>query len=136
MAAKRLKNHERVEAVIYADVYGEEAAMERYKLSARSLRNYRRLVRKEGSELSETFRTYVSVIGSRSRAEAFSLRLRMQAESVSALLMTKAREANPNNPEVLRVLNEHFGSIMERDTAIEYMNRLFGGPDGARDRED
>lgn len=125
---------EQAQAVLYAAIYGDDAACARFKLAARTLRNYRALARDPESDLAATCRKYRDALGSEearteAAAQGFADWLTTQARAVSALLLEKAQGADARNPEALRVLNEHFASILDHKTTTVYIDRLFAPTD-------
>lgn len=119
----------KAQALIYAEVYGDEAACKRFKLSARSLRRYRELAREPDSELSETVRRYAGAIQPEVKAEDFLSWLQGQVQAAAGLLVKHAGEANPNNPETLRVLNEHVETLLSHALGLDYLSRRFDAHD-------
>lgn len=128
MAKKQLSDYEKVEAVIYAEIAGDEAASERFKVSRRSIRNYKTLCAEEGSELSKTFRAYVEALQPQARAESFLDFLNQRVAEVSDIIVEKARGANDQNPMALRVMNEHVIALLDHKLGLEYITRLLPVP--------
>lgn len=125
--AQRLDTDGKAQAILYAAVHGDEAACRRFKVSARSLRNYRADAREKGSELSETFRRYAEAVSPEQRAAGFTDWLLGQVKRASELLYAKAeKEANARNPEALRAINDHVATLLEHKTALDYLAGLFG----------
>ena len=129
--AKRLDTDEQAQLIIFAEVYGDEQATKRYGVSLRSLQRYRGLARTEGSELAQTVAKYHAALApTAAQAASFSDYLREQARAASQLFIEKANEINPQNPDALRVLNEHFQVLLQYDISVEYIGQLFDAHDG------
>src|SRR5690606_26544658 len=96
-ACRTMKDRRRPDAdtqaqiILYAEVHGDEAACARFKITDRTLRNYRAEAREEGSELSETFRRYAAALDPDRRATDFAAWLTSQVQKVSAIIEAKAK---------------------------------------------
>lgn len=122
--------HEQVQALLYAEVHGDAAAVKRFNISARTLRNYRVLARDESTEVAKIFRAYRDALAPDAvQAVEFADWLLQQVREAGGLLVAKARDADARNPEALRVLNEHVATLLDHQTATTYIDRLFAPTD-------
>lgn len=128
-SAPYLDDHGRVEAVIYAELHGDEAAAKRYNVTVRTLRNWRERVRDPDDEITEVFRAFKAAIDPDFRPHNFAQWLRGQTQDAARLFLEKAQQLDPRNPEALRALNEHMQALLDHAAAIEYITRLFDTPE-------
>ena len=117
--------HEQVQALLYAEIHGDDAAMLRFDLSRRSLQRYRDLARDPASDLAQTVASYRAALIPSERGQTFADWLLQQVRDAGGLLIEKARQADARNPEALRVLNEHVATLLDHQTATTYIDRLF-----------
>lgn len=133
----------RVQAVLFAAVHGDAAAVERYGITARTLRNYRAAVREGDTATARTFRAYAEALGAPgagvagcdpgdadgphpARVETFAGFMEGRVRELVELFIEKAEHLNPDNPEALRALGEMCGRMLDHLVAVEYVGRLFG----------
>ena len=139
-------NADRVEAVLHAVVYGDDAACSKYGITARSLRRYRDQIRDPESELSATVRRFSAAIkeaqgetaaAEGDQAEDFMVYIQRQVRRASDIIVEKAEQINAANPESIRAVNDHVATLLGHAAALEYIGRLFtpapddDGPAGA-----
>ena len=125
--AKRPDTDRKVQFILHAEIHGDEAACARYKLSRRSLQNYRQEARDPDSELARTFASYAQALARpEERAETFAEFLQSQVRKASAILIEKAGQINAANPEGLRAVNDHVATLLDHAAALEYIGGLFG----------
>lgn len=130
MGRKHPDAHEQVQALLYAEIHGDDAAARRFDVSARTLRNYRALARDESTEVAKIFRAYRDALApDEVQAVDFAAWLLQQVRDAGSLLVEKARHADARNPEALRVLNEHVATLLDHQTATTYIDRLFAPTD-------
>ncbi|WP_420455750.1 hypothetical protein [Rubrivirga sp.] len=125
MAKPHPDNDDRAQAVLYAALHGDPAACARFGITSRSLRNWRAETRRNGSELSETFRRYAGAVCPDVRAGDFGAWMQGRVKELSDVMLEKARQIDPKNPEALRAVGEHIGTLLETLTALTYIGRLF-----------
>lgn len=123
------------QAVIFAAVYGDEAACKRYGITDRSLRRHREKARTPGTDLSDTVRRYADAMRPpeavrEDKAAAFAVQLSALAMQAGALFMEKAQEAKGVNPASLDAIREFVAVLLENVTAADYVTRLFGSGPG------
>ena len=135
--AKRLDLDEQAQAILYAAVHGDEAAERKFKVSDRTLRNYREKAREEGSELSAIFRRYAEAVSpGQQRAVTFGAWLTGHVQEVAAVMLEKARLADPRNPLSLQAINAHVATLLEHHAALAYIDSLFPGTRPPSDEPD
>ena len=131
---------ERVQAVLFAALHGDEAASARFQITTRTLRKYRAELRDPESDLSKVFRRYASVVRPEVRAVDFLGWMQARVMDLSDVILLKAREVNPNNPESIRAINEHVETLLGHTAALVYIGYLFGqgagGDEDGRQRDD
>lgn len=128
---KRLDTDGQAQAILYAAVYGDEAACTRFKLSARTLRRYRDLARDKGSDLSQTVRSYAKALQPDGKALDFAATLDAEVADLISLFKGKAVEASAKNPESNRALGELISTLLEHRTALAFIGTL--APPGEAD---
>ncbi|MBE2186684.1 MAG: hypothetical protein IAE99_07930 [Rhodothermales bacterium] len=127
---KHLDDHQKVEAILFAEMHGDPAACERFKIAPRTLHSYRALARQDGSEIAKICTAYRAALATDdAKAEDFAAWLLQQVREAGGLLVEKARQADARNPEALRVLNEHVATLLDHQTATTYIDRLFAPTD-------
>ncbi|MEM1268434.1 MAG: hypothetical protein AAGI08_00165 [Bacteroidota bacterium] len=118
--------HDQAQAVLIAGVEGDEAALERFGVSRRSLQRYKRLAQEEGSELARVVAAYArELAGEPGKAHDFAGFLKGQIEAMSQLFFEKISGARLNSPAHYEAITNHVRALSERDVAGEYMGRLF-----------
>ena len=123
----------RVQALIYAAVYDDEAAARHYGFTTRSLRNWRAEVRDGDTDFSETFRRYADALSPDARVDGFGEWMQEQVRALCDVFIEKARQINPNNPEGLRAIGEMTQTLLEHLATLTYLRYLFGSPPEDRD---
>jgi len=131
VAGKRLDIYQKTECLIFSAVYGDAAAIERYCISERTLRSYRRLARDESSDLAKTYREYANAmhVGPSIPFQILdSLNTQMKTEVMitSDHFMELAARIPKGDASALRVLTTHMKVLMRQITALEVISRLFG----------
>lgn len=125
---------ERAEALLHAAVHGDEAATSRYGCSARSLRNWRARAADPTDALSVVMRRYAAALegvtgdedaAARKRANSFADELRERVQQASDVILAKAKDINPHNPEASRAINDHVKTLLEHVAALDYIAALF-----------
>lgn len=142
--SSRFTDADRAEALLHASVFGDRAACRKYGCTARTLRNWRELLRDGDPELSAVFRRYAAAAaeatgdaegGAATRAGSFADFLQDQVRRASEILVAKAGEINAANPEGLRAVNDHVATLLEHVAALEYISNLFGTGEHGRPDE-
>ena len=125
--AKRLDTDGQAQAILFAAVHGDEAAIERFEVSERSLQRYRRIARDPESDLAQTVAAYASALQPERRADDFAATLDTEAGELLGIFREKAEGVNAANPEGLRAIGEMVGRLLDQRTALAYIENLFGG---------
>ena len=132
--ARRLSLLERAEAVLHAAVHGDEAACARYDVTDRTLRNYRDQVRDPETKLSASFRRLVAAAkeaqgddleAADERGGSFRQWLEGRLRETSDVLLEKAREINPKQPQAIEAVSGHFRDLAGHAAALEFLERSF-----------
>ena len=137
MVGKRLDIYQKTECLIFSAVYGDEAALKRFGISERTLRNYRRLARDESSELAKTYREYASAVHSEPTIpvqflDLLNTQMKTEVMITSDHFMELAARIPKGDASALRALTAHMKTLMSQITALEVISRLFGDQqDGA-----
>lgn len=125
MARKKISTDTKVQAILHAEVHGDESAVKTYKITAQSLGNWRRDAKKEGSDIFKLFQSYAAALDPTRKAPDFAGWLLEQVRDVSEIIKAKAKDINAQNPEGLRALNEHTQTLLEHAAALQYIAGLF-----------
>ncbi len=124
---KNIDTHTKVEIILHAEVYGDEAAIKRFSISARMLRNYRALVREEGSEIAGIFRLYREKLAPpEAKAEAHAAWLQQQIAKANKTFHKHLKTLQFTGPESLRAITEHMGRLLDRQELGAYLDTLYG----------
>jgi len=131
VAGKRLDIYQKTECLIYSAAYGDEAALERFGISERTLRNYRILARDESSELAKTYREYANAVHSEPSIpfqilDSLNTQMKTEVMITSDHFMELAARIPKGDVSALQALTTHMKELMRQITALEVISRLFG----------
>ena len=122
MAKKRLSIPDRVECILHAAVFGDESALTKYKIGARTLRNYRREASDPNSELARIYSDYARVLAPEEiKPGEFATWLKKESMRVSQLFMEMISKTKEGDVSAAKAVTSHLEVLGQQTGVMQYV---------------
>ena len=124
--AKRLSIPDRVECILHAAVFGDGSALSKYKIGARTLRNYRREATDPNSELARIYTDYARVLAPEEIKPAeFADWLKRESKRASEKFMEMISKAKEGDVAAAKAVTAHMEALNHQGAAMQYISNIF-----------
>lgn len=123
----------KAQAVVHAAVHGDKEAAKAFKVSGRTLREYKALARDDASDVAKELRAIAAALQPEARAADVASSLRARFDRLSDIIIAKAERISEKQPQALEALNGHARDILDHVAALAFLDRRFGPADEAGD---
>lgn len=122
MANRKVDKARLADIIIFAAIFGDERALERYEISIRTLRRYRTRL-KDDAALNDLVAEGVAAINAHRSQEAEETTPELLAKAIDTYLEFVTQAASGEvTTAMLSVLNESFTALSEYDLALKLLN--------------